>query len=153
MVDLMTISTVFAPLLGVELLIVALIDFKRHKIPNFWLLTALVTKICWLGSLFFFEREKFGEYFAQSVTGFVFLLVMAVLLYKPFYKTVGAGDFKLLMTFGFCVGFPSCLAVMVISLFLAVLVLILSKFGKLDKNYRIPFAPVVFLAYLIRLLF
>lgn len=92
-------------LAGVLLLsgFVSVSDYKYRKIPNIYLLTAMVyALLIFTAMFFFFPPFQILKGLLMSLFG---LLLGGLLLYPSYLiKQVGAGDVKLMMVFGFMMG-------------------------------------------------
>lgn len=82
---------------------VSISDFKYRKIPNKYLLWALIfALLVFFTMFFFFPFKQVGMGFLRGFMGF--MVGCLLLLPSYFIRQVAAGDVKLLMVFGFFLG-------------------------------------------------
>lgn len=82
---------------------VSISDFKYRKIPNKYLLWALIfALLVFFTMFFFFPPKQVGMGFLRGFMGF--MVGCLLLLPSYFIRQVAAGDVKLLMVFGFFLG-------------------------------------------------
>jgi prepilin signal peptidase PulO-like enzyme (type II secretory pathway) len=131
------------------LLATAIIDYKKHKIPNSisggLLCCGVISR---MGELFF-ETDKFACFLSFLEVALV--LFLFYLCYGFLKSHIGAGDLKLLAGIGMLCGIHRLFLLLVISLGIAFVVLGSKFFCRGRFGGQIPLAPVLYAGYFILL--
>lgn len=131
------------------LCLAAYMDLRDRRISNRW-----TVSMCCAGSLLLVpEIGRSGNWtgISEAAAGFLLGGGLSLGCYLLFRGGIGAGDVKLFAVTGLCVGGTEILSVMALSVFLAAggcVMLLVS--GRAGRDTRVPYAPFVFLAVLIR---
>lgn len=139
-------------ILGSILLLLALVDWFTHTLPDRLLLAAGVNRLLFL----FFLHQPVKETLLSMVLGafsvslplLILSLVMDQLLQK---ETMGGGDIKLLFVLGLYLNWLEMLLLLFVGCVLA-LAWVLGP-GKKHSNGEIPFGPFLSAAWLVVILF
>jgi len=127
-------------------------DYKTRKIPNYIPISMFCFGIVILGIESFLMKEL-SPYLISSLIGSLASMTVLYVASKLSKGGVGFGDVKLFGAIGFCVGMYAVFTVMTLAIVLcalaAVPILIMKK-----KTIRgdLPFAPFIYLAYVITLI-
>lgn len=148
------INTVKSIITLLCLLCAAGIDYREHRIPNVIPLTLLVSAIILLLAGYLFRIDGAMSYVISSVfavIAVVLFMVIASLLTK---HGIGMGDIKLLGAFALMCGVPGvCGSLLVAMIACGIVAIILLIFKKTTIKGALPFAPFIFLGYIVTLIF
>lgn len=136
------------------LLCAAGIDYREHRIPNIIPLVLSVSAIILLFSGYIFNVQGAMSYVISSIFAFVAVVLFMFIASLLSKHGIGMGDIKLLGAFALMCGVPgvcSTLFVAMIACGIAALVLLLLK--KTTVKGSLPFAPFIFLGYIVTLFF
>lgn len=135
------------------LLAAMIVDQHSHRIPNLIVLAGLASGAVMLGVEFVFRRETAGSSLLAGVLGATFCVVFLYVMARVTKEGIGMGDVKLVSALGWLLGITSALVTLFIALILcAVTAVILLSLKKKGKNDFLPFAPFLFLGYVIMML-
>lgn len=130
----------------VILAIAAGIDYKSHIIPNRLLFVGILLRLLLLGAEAIWYPDYVKQSLLMSAAGFVFGLLLLLVLTLITRHGIGYGDVKLFAWLGLCLGMADLYYVLFYSvLFTAVAGIFLLLFKKADKKKKLPFAPFVFM--------
>ena len=124
-------------LLLIFLIPITIIDIKHRRIPNVYILIGL--------ALFFIKRvieREFPIYlvFLNAIFGFSFIFI----LYYFSKGRIGIGDAKLSALLSLALGLKGWIFSIFIASFAGIIfALVMIRFGRMNKEGRIPFAPFV----------
>ena len=104
-------------------------------------------KIGYLFSAFFPINSIFVEELFNSIFGFLFFVIISLVMYPFLNKTIGAADFKLLIVIGFVLGFYDAVSLSAVSLVVSLVFLLLNLLFKKSRVKKLPFAPIVLLSF------
>ena len=141
------IQNVYCALVLVALSAITYRDLKERRIPNSLLAIMLLLKIGFLFSAFFLINFIFVEELFNSIFGFLFFIIISLVMYPFLNKTIGAADFKLLIVIGFVLGFSDAIYVSLLSLAFSLVVLLFNSLYKKGRTKKTPFAPIVLLSF------
>lgn len=130
---------------------IAIVDYRRKKIPDSLLLAGSITRIVvWCVGILFCKWEM-KETVIGGVLGMVGMLVLLGAVYVISKKSIGLGDVKLFGMLGLYLCFDGAFVVLLAALFLSggyAVFGILRK--KKQKEDVVAFAPFVFIAFLLQ---
>lgn len=141
------IQDVYCVLVLVALSAITYRDLKERRIPNCLLVIMLLLKIGFLFSAFFLIKSIFVEELFNSIFGFLFFIIISLVMYPFLNKTIGAADFKLLIVMGFVLGFYDAVFLTAVSLVISLLFLLLNLLLKKDRTKKMPFGPIVLFSF------
>ena len=130
----------------------AVIDNKLRIIPNFLPLVLVILRILVFIFELFFSDNAVGYLVSSLIGGFISFIVL-IIADKITKGGIGMGDIKLISAIGFLCGIYTVIAVMILSLFscAVVSVILILKKVKTRKDH-LPFAPYIYIGYLVMLL-
>ena len=121
------------------LLLISYQDHKHRRIPNKLLLCLLILRVIFLAVSFGLSMESGIRELLFSVIASAIIL-MVLLLFRPYLKgKTGAGDLKLLLVCGFCLGINRFLLSLLFTTALLVATYVYQVVQK--RKITIPFAP------------
>lgn len=123
-------------LLLIFLFIIAIIDIKKKKIYN---KTSLLILLIGLFS--------YSKIYLTGIFVAIFIILLCIFLDEK-YK--GGGDIKLIGVIGILKGFNFTFEMYIIS---EILCYSYRKIKKINNTYQIPYAPFIFLSFLIKIYF
>lgn len=136
------------------LLVVAVVDWKTTKIPNFLPISLVALRVPIFLLEFFFRREQFKSSIISSAIGLLIGLLILVFFSIITKGGFGMGDVKIVAATGFSIGLLSTMCSllygMILCMFAAVF-LILSK--KKTLKDVIPFGPFFYFGYVALVIF
>ncbi len=126
-----------------------LYDWKEHKIPNKILSVCLSVRCFLILIEFFYHRSIIKAVLISCVGGTILIVIILLLLVMLTKQGFGIGDVKLFSTICFTIGLMPVYNLFFYSiLYTAVCSVFLLLIKKVDKRYKIPFAPFIFMGYL-----
>lgn len=141
------VQNLYCALVFIVLSIITYYDLKERRIPNGLLVFLLLMKTGYLVLSFLLQKSIFVKEFLYSIFGILFFAVISLAAYAFLSRTTGAGDFKLLISLGFVLGFFDAATLSVICLMITMLVFLIHLFIKKKKWKKLTMAPVVLLAF------
>jgi len=134
------------------LLPVAAVDFQMQKIPNQFLLAALVVRIMLYVPEFLLDFQKALFGIKEDILAAVIMGGFFFVLFLVFKNSIGMGDVKLFALMGLYQGLESVINSIFFSLFASFFVAIILLITKKKKRTdAIPFGPCIFLGTMIAL--
>lgn len=128
----------------------AAVDFKTNKIPNLFLLAALVFRVCLLVAEFVKSRSAALLILKDNVLGALIIGAFFLLIFFIFKNSIGMGDIKLFTLLGLYLGFTGVINAVFFSLLVSLVLSIgLLISGKKKRKDAISFAPSILLGTII----
>lgn len=116
----------------------AAFDFKQRRIPNSIIIGGF---ILWIISNAFYAQQ---QNIADSALGAASAAIVLGLMYVITRGGIGIGDIKLFSCVGLFIGIQGTLSALLLSSLMSGLTgLILMKIKKIDKSFKLPFAPFI----------
>lgn len=128
--------------------LVALTDYKRHIIPNFFIIIGIASRLIFYLLEFIFCEDLFVDILKNDALGFAlgFILVFGVVLIMK--NSLGFGDVKLYGLIGITSSVTCTMFTLVFSLFSCSVVSIILLFTKKkNKKSNISLAPFIYVAF------
>ena len=141
------VQNLYCALVFIVLNTITYYDLKERRIPNSLLVIMLLLKIGYLFSAFFLINSFFVEELFNSIFGFLFFVIISLVMYPFLNKTIGAADFKLLIVIGFVLGFYDAVSLSAVSLVVSLVFLLLNLLFKKSRVKKLPFAPIALLSF------
>lgn len=140
-------------LIAMVLLVVMIIDWELHIIPNIVVGGLFFIGFIFLIVDFFVSRENFTSTILIKVASLAFCMVLFYALARLTKDGIGMGDVKIIATMAWILGLFTTLMVVLFALLICagVSVVLLVRKRK-DKNDTVPFGPFLFLGYILMLL-
>lgn len=140
------VQNIYCVLVFTVLSAIAYYDLKERRIPNRLLVLLLLMKTGYLFLSFFLQNSIFIKELLYSIFGVLFFALISLAVYTFLSKTTGAGDFKLLISIGFVLGFFDAVSLSMVCLTIAALVSFFHLFIN-NKWEKLPMAPIVLFAF------
>jgi len=139
-------QNIYCVLVFTVLSAIAYYDLKERRIPNRLLVLLLLMKTGYLFLSFFLQNSIFIKELLYSIFGVLFFALISLAVYIFLSKTTGAGDFKLLISIGFVLGFLDAVSFSIICLIITMAIFLVHLLTK-NKWQKLPMAPIVLLAF------
>lgn len=135
------------------LMMVSLIDYKKHIIPNKIVGSFLILRVV-IGIMeFIWDKENYLSFYLLALFGMAFSFVLLFIVSKLTKGGLGMGDVKMYMVVGAYIGIYGVYNTMFYSiLVLLVITGVLFLLKKVDKKSQMPFAPYTYVGYVLILL-
>lgn len=136
------------------LLSLSAVDYKYHIIPNRIIGMAILSRVIIFGIEYYLAPSQFVAVFADCAIGFIIGFGILFIVSLVCKQGIGMGDVKLIGTLGLIQGIISMYNIMFYSLFVLIIyIVIMWIMKKVNKHTQIPFAPFVYMGYVITILF
>lgn len=128
-------------------------DIRSCTIPNIFIIGMLLIRIVLMVFEFFLRRDVFGNLVKESLVGGFFCLIILLLVSFITKGGLGMGDVKLLSAQGFLIGLYGVInTVMYALVCCTICALFLIVTNKRSMKDKLPFAPFIFLGYVISII-
>lgn len=136
------------------LLSLSAVDYKYHIIPNRIIGVAILSRIIIFGIEYYLDSSQFVAVFVDCAIGFIIGFGILFIVSLVCKQGIGMGDVKLVGTLGLIQGIISVYNIMFYSLFILIIyIVIMWIIKKVNKHTQIPFAPFLFMGFVITILF
>lgn len=136
------------------LLSLSAVDYKYHIIPNRIIGMAILSRVIIFGIEYYLDPSQFVAVFVDCAIGFIIGFGILFIVSLVCKQGIGMGDVKLVGTLGLIQGIISVYNIMFYSLFVLIIyIVIMWIMKKVNKNTQIPFAPFLYMGYVITILF
>ncbi|MGN0593667.1 MAG: prepilin peptidase [Hominimerdicola sp.] len=127
---------------------VAITDYKRHIIPNLFIIIGLISRAVIYVLEFIFCRDIFTSILKNDAVGFVLGFVILFIVAMIARNSLGFGDVKLYGIIGLLSGGTCTYCTLILSLLCcAIISIILMCIKKKNKNSQISLAPFIYIGF------
>ncbi len=135
----MILSAIEAALYIGLLLLIAYTDYKHRRIPNRLLLCLVILRVIFVAVFLALSAQEGVRTLLFSAIA-VAITLPVLLLLRPYSKgKTGAGDLKLLLVCGFCLGIHRYLLSLLLSAVFLLIAYVLQHLR--HQKHNVPFAP------------
>lgn len=129
---------------------IAIIDYKKHIVPNIILLFAVALRGVYYIVEFFQDRSELLSTLINDALGAITVMLFFIVCALIFKSSIGMGDIKLFGVMGLYQGmrgvYTSIMFGLIVAFIVSIFLLVLKKRGRKDS---MPFVPSIFIGLLL----